>query len=400
MKFYPPVATAPRFLQILLTLGLAGTLLHAPLAAGQDLDLDQPIRFATFNAALSGPNARTLSQRLEDGEDPGLKKIAAIVQRVRPDVLLIQEFDHDPTGTLARQFRERYLEVDQGETRAITFDHAYSPPVNTGLPTGLDLDGDGYTDGPADTHGWGKYPGQYGMLLLSRFRIMESDVIDWREKTWGRLPFSLYPKRYYPGGAYDVLRLSSKTHAWVPLRRGDQQFAVLLSHPTPPVFDGEEDRNGRRNFDEIGLLVQMLHRFDGPAVVLGDLNADPADGESRTRAVTQLLEHDRLQDPQPRSDGGAAAATRDRQANDTHAGDPALDTADWDDRTDGGSGNLRVDYVLPTLEWEVTAAGVFWPTPDEADAEWIGVSDHRLVWVEAVLGGPPPVNPRRAPFGR
>ena len=25
----------------------------------------------------------------------------------------------------------------------------------------------------------------------------------------------------------------------------------LVSHPTPPVFDGPEDRNGTRNFDEI-----------------------------------------------------------------------------------------------------------------------------------------------------
>ena len=29
---------------------------------------------------------------------------------------------------------------------------------------------------------------------------------------------------------------------------------LLVAHPTPPVFDGPEDRNGRRNFDEIPLL--------------------------------------------------------------------------------------------------------------------------------------------------
>jgi len=34
---------------------------------------------------------------------------------------------------------------------------------------------------------------------------------------------------------------------------GGQVIHILASHPTPPVFDGVEDRNGRRNHDEIRL---------------------------------------------------------------------------------------------------------------------------------------------------
>ena len=66
------------------------------------------------------------------------------------------------------------------------------------------------------------------------------------------------------------------------------------------------------------------------------------------------------------------------------AGDPALDTADW--RDDGGPGNLRVDYVLPSAGLAITGSGVFWPAPGAplADAA-VEASDHRLVWVDLAL---------------
>ena len=83
----------------------------------------------------------------------------------------------------------------------------------------------------------------------------------------------------------------------------------------------------------------------------------------------------------------AAAARRPdgTGVNGGHDGDPALDTADW--RDDGqGPGNLRVDYVLPSADLEVTAAGVFWPAAGEPLADAAATaSAHRLVWVDLVL---------------
>ena len=142
--------------------------------------------------------------------------------------------------------------------------------------------------------------------------------------------------------------------------------------------------------------------FD-PFVVMGDLNADPADGESfeppdavprpkdARSAMWQLLLYGSgsFDDPQPHSAGGKQAAKRDAGANVGHRTDPAADTADWDDST-GGPGNLRVDYVLPSVDLNVVAGGVFWPTPD---APLMGTtlgtveraSDHRLVWIDVKL---------------
>ena len=77
--------------------------------------------------------------------------------------------------------------------------------------------------------------------------------------------------------------------------------------------------------------------------------------------------------------GGAAAAAAQGGANSTHTGDPRFDTADFDDTAPG---NLRVDYVLPSANLGVAAAGVFWPTEGAPGAASIDASDHRLVWID------------------
>ena len=46
------------------------------------------------------------------------------------------------------------------------------------------------------------------------------------------------------------------------------------------------------------------------------------------------------------------------------------------------SGNLRVDYVLPSTGFKAIASGVFWPLPGETGADWLDASDHRMVWVD------------------
>ena len=117
---------------------------------------------------------------------------------------------------------------------------------------------------------------------------------------------------------------------------------------------------------------------DGAFVLMGNANLDPVDGEGDHAAMTALLADPRLTDPLPRSAGGAA------NSDPGQAGDPATDTADW---RDGAPGNLRVTYVLPSADWIVRDAGVFWPAPAEAGATLLGeaglaAGPHRLVWAD------------------
>lgn len=360
---------------------------------------DATVRVAAFNASLVRTEAGGLLRDLEGGGDPQARSVAAIVQRVRPDVILLLEVDRDPEALAA--FERQYLAVPQpGGGEGIAFAHRFVPSTNTGSPSGFDLDRDGKTNGPGDALGFGAFPGQYGMVVLSRYPIDVDAIrcfgdLRWRDVAGARLPddaSSVPAADWYSCGALDVLPLSSKNHCVVPVRVGGSPLHLLASHPTPPVFDGAEDRNGLRNHDEIRLWAQLLDGGQGLPVVLdrdarfvlaGDLNADPHDGDSTEDPIGRfLLAHPRVNaSVVPSSRGAEAAALRDGGVNARHRGSPRHDTADFPD-ADGGPGNLRVDYVLPSKTLEVVDSGVFWPAPDEPGAELASASDHRLVWID------------------
>src|SRR4051812_27325019 len=66
----------------------------------------QSARFATFNASLNRNKAGQLLLDLNRGDDPQIKNVAEIVQRTRPDVLLVNEFDYDPADRASRLFQQ------------------------------------------------------------------------------------------------------------------------------------------------------------------------------------------------------------------------------------------------------------------------------------------------------
>ncbi len=355
------------------------------------------LRIATFNSSLNDSGGQLVA-RLVAG-DTTASHTAAILQRVRPDIVLINEFDHDAAHRAADLLQQRYLGVSQAGDPPIEYPFRFIAPVNTGEPSGLDINGDGKVDGPNDSWGFGRHHGQFGMLLLSRFPLDRAAARTFRTLRWSALPDALRPRHpdgrpFHPDPVWQALRLPSKSHWDVPVHTPLGALHVLAAHPTPPVFDGPEDLNGRRNFDEIGLWKRYLDggpldwlcddqgRCGGlPAtsgfVLLGDLNADPEDGESRTGAIQQLLDHPRVRRyPAPRSAGGEAALAADRGP--PKRTDRATHTARFTSRT----GNMRVDYVLPSVEWEVIDSGVFWPLGGQPEAAWLSGSDHRLVWVD------------------
>ena len=190
------------------------------------------VRFATFNSALSKPAAGELLATMRTTGDPQARAVAEIIQRVRPDVLLLQEFDHggdyDPDGQALRLFQTNYLGVGQNGGRAIHYEHVYLAPSNTGAATGVDLNGDGLvapcpgaevgTDAyAADCHGWGRFPGQYAFVVLSKYPIDRRNIRTFGNLLWKDLPGNHLPPDYYPDAAKDVLRLSSKNHVDVPI---------------------------------------------------------------------------------------------------------------------------------------------------------------------------------------
>ncbi|MEO1530958.1 MAG: endonuclease/exonuclease/phosphatase family protein, partial [Pseudomonadota bacterium] len=55
------------------------------------------IRVAQFNAALNRPGAGVLLADIRKGH-PQVSAVAAIIRAVRPDILLLNEFDRDAEG--------------------------------------------------------------------------------------------------------------------------------------------------------------------------------------------------------------------------------------------------------------------------------------------------------------
>jgi endonuclease/exonuclease/phosphatase family metal-dependent hydrolase len=350
--------------------------------------LAEPFRVATFNASLSRRGPGVLLADIQGGKDRQIIAVARIIQTVRPDILLLNELDHDYENRALKAFLN-LLAQDGDGYRGIVYPHFFAPPQNTGVPSGLDLNGDGRLGGPADAFGYGKFRGQYAMALVSRFPIDRDNVRNftdllWKDVTPDLLPFDAQGRPFPSEQVHNAARLSSKGHWDVPvILPSGRVLHVLASHPTPPVFDGPEDYNGKRNAAEIRFwfdyIVNQATRLPY-FVVLGDLNADPGAGEAR-QAISRLLKLPALQDPQPRSKGAVVAG----QGHAGAAGDRSLNTADW--RENPGPGDMRVDYVLPSRSLVVRGAGVFWPAPGEAGFDLIGSdgrasSDHRLVWVD------------------
>jgi hypothetical protein len=392
-------------------LTLDGAALAAGGAGAGPSGAERSARFATFNASLNRAVEGELVADLSSPDDTQAQAVAEVIQRVRPDVLLINEFDFDAQGLAVRLFQRNYLSVGHNGAKPISYPYWFVAPSNTGIPSGFDLDNNGAVGGPNDAFGFGEFPGQFGMAVYSRYPILRHQVRTFQRFLWQDMPGALLPDDpatsapadWYSPQELAVFRLSSKSHWDVPLLVGGKVIHTLVSHPTPPVFDGPEDRNGTRNHDEIRLWSDYVlpsrsgYIYDDEGrrgglkpgarfVIMGDQNADPFDGDSVAGAAQQLLENPRVNTSRtPTSPGGPEQAILQGGANATHRGDPAFDTADFLDVP--GPGNLRVDYVLPSKNLRILDGAVFWPASTDPLFRLVGTfpfptSDHRLVWVD------------------
>ncbi len=371
-------------------------------SSSQNTALDT-IRFATYNVALFRNKAGKLEEDLKSGMDTQIQNLAAVIQHVRPDVIALMEVDYDPSGLLLNYFQQNYLSKSQSGEQPINYTYALSVPSNTGFLSGQDLNNDKKISLPEDAFGFGRYEGQYAFALLSKYPFDTAQIRSFQKFIWAEMPDAKKPLNengspYYSREAWDIFRLSSKNHIDIPIQlpSGDL-IHTILAHPTPPVFDGPEDRNGLRNFDEIRLLRDYISgakylkddkgkkgglKAGSSFVIMGDLNADPVDGDSYPGAIDQLLDAPNIHAEIakggliPKSKGGKA---HNQKAGDK--GDPAFDTSFF---------GKRIDYVLPSKDLNVIASGVFWPAEGEALFNQVknkNASDHLLVWMDLVIGG-------------
>jgi hypothetical protein len=224
------------------------------------------------------------------------------------------------------------------------------------------------------------------LLIDPQLRIDRDGIRTFQQFLWKDLKGMIAPTNpdgsaYYSEEAWDVFRLSSKTFADVPIVMPNKAVVhALVSHPTPPAFDGPEMKNKHRNRDEIRLIRayidgdKSLYDDDGvhggleagaSFVILGDLNADPVDGSSLGEPITKyLFGSDRvLKYFSPRTE-------------------IAVDRLD---DTDPSSFMLRVDYVLPSSDLRVIESGIWRYGVNSTDGF---ASDHFPVWADLIVPAP------------
>lgn len=372
------------------------------------------LRVATFNVSMEalnyaekanqsgeGVNKQALAYALKSNHQQ-IKNIAEIIQRVNPDIILLNEFDRiDDSADNIRFFIDHYLGQSQHNQHTVKYPYFYQGAVNTGVRMNSDLDQDSKVGQlPNDAHGFGYFAGHFGMVLLSKYPIDEKSIRTFQKFKWHDMPNALEPinpetnQPWYKKATWQALRLSSKSHWDIPVIINDKVVHILASHPTPPVFDGPENRNGNRNHDEIrfwydyinseqGAYIYDDNHQKGPLkaqqrfIIIGDQNASNIEGDAimtkTSQGITALLSSDKIQDPLPASLGGKAHSSEDF--------DGIHHTASW---------RMRADYVLPsTFGFTIKKSGVFWPQQNEETYRLIkdrqASSDHRLVWLDVEL---------------
>ena len=309
----------------------------------------EDVRFATYDPGLGRKGPGVMLRDLRRGEDPQMEAALAVIAAADADVLLLADVDWDYDGLGLGALTERLAAA------GLDYPYAVALRPNSGLPSALDLDGDGRLGGPRDSMGYGWFTGDSGLALLSRLPLdppRDLSGMLWadRAETEGLLPEA----------GRGTVPLAT-TAQWTVGLTGRGVTVVTMAAGTP-VFDGPEDRNGLRNAAELALVAELAAEVPGP-VVMGRANLDPARGQGRREAVAALLSHPALQDPRPKGSDGETA------------------TVVWD-----GVGPMRVDYVLPARGLRVTGAAVLGAGADDPlHATVVAAGTGRLVWVDVEL---------------
>lgn len=331
------------------------------------------LRVATYDVDLGRDGPGLLLHELGQEPKPPLATVLAVIKAARPDLLLLCDFDHDLRGQALAAFAARLREGPDG----IDYAYSYDGPVNAGVDSGLDLDGDGKRLGWDDALAWGRFPGNGGMALLSRYPVDLDAARSFRRLRWEDLPGAELPTRAdgspfpsaegrrccrYPRAATGTCRCCCRTAGACicspPIRRPRSMTgrkrpmrgatmtrspsgrSISAARPSPTTRAGARPGRTRRSWCS---AISMPIRGPAGGGALGRLLADP-----------------RLQDP----GGGPTARFRGKK----------------------GPRDLRLDYVLPSRDLTVTGSGVFWPEEGEPLAEAVAAGPaHRLVWVDLDL---------------
>lgn len=375
-----------------------------------------------------------------------IRNVAAIIQKNRPDVLMMGEYNNDGSGedlTALKGFQDNYLSVAQsidgagGEANLepIEYPFAESYATNTGLNTEFDLDNNGTAGAmPGDAWGFGFYHGQYAFALMSKYEIDTANTRTFQNFKWKDMPDAINPTiincddlsnvpgmscgdSWYNDEEWAEVRMSSKNHVdapiIIPTADGETVIHLLLSHPTPPVFEDLALKNKYLNQAEVQFWADYINNesyiYDDAGttgglmagehfVVMGDLNLDAAPGAGDGFTETMKALHDDALVNQNVTNGplyptsfGAAEYAANRSSAHPY---PNRITAEFYNPY----GGINADHTIPSASLNVIDSGVYWAASYEEGRKLFNdarigqygsgkdiSSDHRMVWLKIDL---------------
>ncbi len=123
------------------------------------------LRIATYNPELTRQGPGLLLQAIRKRDDPQVQAAVAVLVRLKADVVVLTGVDYD-----YGQAAISALAADLAEA-GLSYPHHLALRPNTGVATGLDLDGNGRTGEARDAQGYGRFAGSAGMAILSRYPL-------------------------------------------------------------------------------------------------------------------------------------------------------------------------------------------------------------------------------------
>ena len=265
-------------------------------------------------------------------------------------------------------------------------------PDERGEPSGFDLDDDGLHHRPHDAFGWGRFPGNGAMALLSAASVDAAAARTFRGLLCPALPVPGSPRARTgapgptgggrrrsgsppgPTGTAPSCRPAAACTSSPPIRLRRSSTARAPQPPAQSRRDGLLERLPRRN----GLA--RLPAAAPPARPRlrwrSSARPDPVDAPAIPHASPAARQPRGCSDPRPRVPARAAraAARRRRPRRPPRPRHRPLA------RRRRGPGNLRVDYVLPARGSPLPRRRLR-PAPALA-AEAAAASAHRLVSVD------------------
>ena len=265
----------------------------------EDLWVDSPdgkLRVATFDVNLSAKQQGQLGADLAGGASTEAAQVAKAIQQADADVVLLTGIDADEAA--ARSLNNQYLKHAQDGGRAVDYPYVYAGPTNKGTPSGADLDNDQVVGGPADAWGYGEFPGQGAMVLLSKHPIDAQHVQTVTKQRWSQMPGNTMPQSGLNGTIAEAMPVMESGLWDVPIKVGGSTVRVIAVQ-TDQVRE-ELTHSAPRHSDQLRIVGDWLSAADylqddrgaapgnhQPYVVLGELGRN----HGNNQAVDDMLEN-------------------------------------------------------------------------------------------------------------